>query len=74
VSAYEPLKFSKLTFYFSFSDIPPVFHPEYGRFMLESTPGAPYTGALTDLLSVERNMQYRYFHSSLSILLRRVLK
>jgi len=37
----------------------PLFHPEYGRYMLESTPGAPYTGSLRDLLSVERNMQYR---------------
>lgn len=37
----------------------PLFHPEYGRFMLESTPGAPYTGSLPDLLSVERNMRYR---------------
>lgn len=38
----------------------PLFHPEYGRYMLESTPGAPYTGSLPDLLSVERNMRYRY--------------
>lgn len=37
----------------------PLFHPEYGRYMLESTPGAPYTGSLPDLLSVERNMRYR---------------
>ncbi|KAF8578012.1 GCS-domain-containing protein [Ramaria rubella] len=37
----------------------PLFHPEYGRYMLESTPGAPYTGSLLDLLSVERNMRYR---------------
>ncbi|KAF8513160.1 glutamate-cysteine ligase-domain-containing protein [Hysterangium stoloniferum] len=37
----------------------PLFHPEYGRYMLESTPGAPYTGSLTDLLSVELNMRYR---------------
>ncbi|KAF7980736.1 hypothetical protein HWV62_36753 [Athelia sp. TMB] len=37
----------------------PTFHPEYGRFMIESTPGAPYTGAITDLLSVECNMRYR---------------
>ncbi|KIN95049.1 hypothetical protein M404DRAFT_60567, partial [Pisolithus tinctorius Marx 270] len=22
------------------------FHPEYGRFMLESTPGSPYTGSI----------------------------
>ncbi|CCL99089.1 uncharacterized protein FIBRA_01103 [Fibroporia radiculosa] len=37
----------------------PTFHPEYGRFMLESTPGSPYTGSLTDLLSVEGDMRYR---------------
>ncbi|KZT10714.1 glutamate-cysteine ligase catalytic subunit [Laetiporus sulphureus 93-53] len=37
----------------------PTFHPEYGRFMLESTPGTPYTGSLTDLLSVEGDMHYR---------------
>ena len=37
----------------------PTFHPEYGRYMLESTPGAPYTGSLKDLLSVENNMRYR---------------
>ncbi|KZP05503.1 hypothetical protein FIBSPDRAFT_805693, partial [Athelia psychrophila] len=37
----------------------PTFHPEYGRFMIESTPGSPYTGAITDLLSVECNMRYR---------------
>jgi len=37
----------------------PTFHPEYGRYMLESTPGAPYTGSLSDLMSVEGNMRYR---------------
>ncbi|KIM45296.1 hypothetical protein M413DRAFT_441977 [Hebeloma cylindrosporum] len=37
----------------------PKFHPEYGRYMLESTPGAPYTGSIPDLLSVENNMRYR---------------
>ncbi|KAI0049977.1 glutamate-cysteine ligase catalytic subunit [Auriscalpium vulgare] len=37
----------------------PTFHPEYGRFMLESTPGRPYTGSLRDLLSVEGNMRFR---------------
>ena len=41
------------------SVVPPTFHPEYGRYMLESTPGAPYTGAVSDLLSVESNMRYR---------------
>ncbi|TCD70319.1 hypothetical protein EIP91_003948 [Steccherinum ochraceum] len=37
----------------------PTFHPEYGRFMLESTPGSPYTGEVHDLLTVESNMRYR---------------
>ncbi|KAG1877248.1 glutamate-cysteine ligase-domain-containing protein [Suillus subluteus] len=37
----------------------PTFHPEYGRYMLESTPGSPYTGSIPDLLSVETNMHYR---------------
>ncbi|KZP05939.1 glutamate-cysteine ligase catalytic subunit [Athelia psychrophila] len=37
----------------------PTFHPEYGSYMIESTPGSPYTGVITDLLSVERNMRYR---------------
>ncbi|KAI0633570.1 glutamate-cysteine ligase catalytic subunit [Trametes polyzona] len=41
------------------SDSVPTFHPEYGRFMLESTPGSPYTGEIKDLLSVEGNMRYR---------------
>ncbi|KAL4073905.1 glutamate-cysteine ligase-domain-containing protein [Scleroderma citrinum] len=35
------------------------FHPEYGSYMLESTPGSPYTGSIVDLLSVESNMRYR---------------
>ncbi|KAF8973058.1 glutamate-cysteine ligase catalytic subunit [Flammula alnicola] len=37
----------------------PNFHPEYGRYMLESTPGSPYTGSIADLLSVENDMRYR---------------
>ncbi|KAF8894101.1 glutamate-cysteine ligase catalytic subunit [Infundibulicybe gibba] len=37
----------------------PMYHPEYGRYMLESTPGSPYTGSIPDLLSVESNMRYR---------------
>lgn len=45
------------------SNAVPLFHPEYGRYMLESTPGAPYTGSLQDLLSVERNMKYRFIFS-----------
>jgi len=41
------------------SMVVPTFHPEYGRYMLESTPGAPYSGSLKDLTSVERNMRFR---------------
>ncbi|KAI6121726.1 glutamate-cysteine ligase-domain-containing protein [Pisolithus sp. B1] len=37
----------------------PKFHPEYGRYMLESTPGSPYTGSIADLLSVEADMHHR---------------
>jgi glutamate--cysteine ligase catalytic subunit len=37
----------------------PTFHPEYGRFMLESTPGYPYTGAPRDLVNVEADMRFR---------------
>jgi glutamate--cysteine ligase catalytic subunit len=37
-----------------------VFHPEYGRYMLESTPGMPYGATLEDLLSVEGNMKFRF--------------
>ncbi|EWC46620.1 glutamate--cysteine ligase [Drechslerella stenobrocha 248] len=37
----------------------PTFHAEYGRFMLEATPGAPYGGTLRDLLTVEPDMKKR---------------
>lgn len=37
----------------------PTFHPEFGRFMLEATPGAPFSMAWKDLLSVEPNMKLR---------------
>ncbi|WBW71539.1 glutamate-cysteine ligase Gcs1 [Schizosaccharomyces osmophilus] len=37
----------------------PTFHPEYGRYMLESTPGAPYGSVLKDFLFVECNMLLR---------------
>ncbi|KAG9316626.1 hypothetical protein JVU11DRAFT_2680 [Chiua virens] len=45
----------------------PTFHPEYGRYMLESTPGSPYTDSIQDLLSVESNMHYRQAISSHSL-------
>lgn len=34
--------------------------------MLESTPGAPYTGSIPDLLSVEKDMRYRLVPAGLS--------
>lgn len=37
----------------------PTFHPEYGRFMLESTPGSPYGASPKELRGVERNMRLR---------------
>lgn len=37
----------------------PTFHPEYGRYMLESTPGAPFTGLAADLVKVEADMRFR---------------
>jgi hypothetical protein len=32
--------------------------------MLESTPGAPYSNKVTDLLTVEGNMRYRFDENS----------
>lgn len=37
----------------------PTFHPEFGRFMLEATPGRPWGIDLKDLLDVEPNMKWR---------------
>ncbi|TAQ83902.1 hypothetical protein B7494_g7783 [Chlorociboria aeruginascens] len=37
----------------------PVFHPEFGRYMLESTPGKPWGIDFKDLLDVEPNMKWR---------------
>ena len=37
----------------------PTFHPEYGRYMLESTPGSPFTGLASDLVKVEADMRFR---------------
>lgn len=48
-----------LTGGYSQSEVPPKFHPEFGRFMLESTPGAPYGGNWSSLLTVESNMKLR---------------
>lgn len=40
-------------------DVAPTFHPEFGRFMLEATPGKPWGIGFKDLLSVERDMKRR---------------
>ncbi len=40
-------------------DPPPVFHPEFGRFMLEATPGKPWNIDLKELLKVEKDMKLR---------------
>ncbi|KAH8695005.1 putative glutamate-cysteine ligase Gcs1 [Talaromyces proteolyticus] len=37
----------------------PTFHPEFGRFMLEATPGQPWGIDFRDLLKVESNMRWR---------------
>ncbi|KAK3378062.1 glutamate-cysteine ligase-domain-containing protein [Podospora didyma] len=37
----------------------PVFHPEFGRFMLEATPGKPWGIEFKELLGVEPNMKLR---------------
>lgn len=36
-----------------------TWHPEYGAWMVESTPSLPYSGYATDLLRIERNMVLR---------------
>lgn len=45
-------------------EVVPIFHPEFGRFMLEATPGAPFNLTWKDLLSVEKNMKLRCVTSS----------
>jgi glutamate--cysteine ligase catalytic subunit len=37
----------------------PVFHPEFGRFMLEATPGKPWGIGFKELLDVEPDMKIR---------------
>jgi glutamate--cysteine ligase catalytic subunit len=44
----------------STGDTAPIFHPEFGRFMLEATPGKPWGIGFKDLLDVEPNMKLRY--------------
>ncbi|KAI9004403.1 glutamate-cysteine ligase-domain-containing protein [Hyaloraphidium curvatum] len=36
-----------------------TWHPEYGRYMVEGTPGRPYGSTVLDLLTVEENMRRR---------------
>ena len=36
-----------------------TWHPEFGAWMVESTPSRPYTNYVSDLLRVERNMLLR---------------
>lgn len=43
----------------------PIFHPEFGRFMLEATPGKPWGIGFKDLLDVEPNMRRRLVLASL---------
>lgn len=37
----------------------PIFHPEFGRFMLEATPGKPWGIGFKEILDVEPNMKRR---------------
>lgn len=37
-----------------------IWHPEFARYMLESTPGGPYNHSIDDLLHVEEHMRLRY--------------
>jgi glutamate--cysteine ligase catalytic subunit len=39
-----------------------TWHPEFGGWMIESTPSRPYSNYAVDLLRVERNMVLRYVH------------
>lgn len=39
--------------------IRPTFHPEYGRYMIESTPGTPFGVSAPELLRVEDDMRLR---------------
>jgi len=45
----------------------PVFHPEFGRFMLEATPGKPWGIGFKDLLDVEPNMRWRFVDPLLAL-------
>jgi hypothetical protein len=45
----------------------PVFHPEFGRFMLEATPGKPWGIDFKELLDVEPDMKLRYVRRLLAL-------
>lgn len=49
-------------------DAIPVFHPEFGRFMLEATPGKPWGIGFKDLLDVEPNMKWRLVNITIYII------
>jgi hypothetical protein len=40
-------------------DALPIFHPEFGRYMLEATPGKPWGIGFRELLTVESDMKLR---------------
>ncbi|KAK7755942.1 glutamate--cysteine ligase [Diatrype stigma] len=42
----------------------PVFHPEFGRFMLEATPGKPWGIGFKELLDVERKIAKEHMNSN----------
>jgi len=42
--------------------VPTLWRPEYARYMVEGTPGAPYGDCVTELRRVELNMQLRRQH------------
>jgi glutamate--cysteine ligase catalytic subunit len=52
-------KWSNIDWSRSHDNPAPVFHPEFGRFMLEATPGKPWGIGFKDLLDVEPNMKWR---------------
>lgn len=46
---------------------PPHFHAEFGRFMLEATPGQPWGIGFKDLLKVESNMKWRWVAGGITL-------
>lgn len=60
------IRATDLRFWHRARESPPVFHPEFGRFMLEATPGKPWGIEFKELLEVEPNMKLRYAGSPFS--------